>query len=142
MPIILSNPVVSTLSKAQEQATASSPAAAATGSIASFFGFLGDTVKAVAPVLVGNQLAIAQARTDAKVQALLNQNHAVNPATGPNDPNAALKAADKTFLEKFLPTSMLYNTDSLGNKTPAFGYYAIMGIILLIGVLFVKRILR
>lgn len=114
------------------------PPATASNALSSFLGFLGG----VAGTLASGKLAEEQARSAAKVQAILNANHAVNPATGPNDPAAAQAAANRSFLEKYLPAEMLFSTDAAGVRTPKLTYYVVLGSVLLVFLLVLRRIMR
>lgn len=122
--------------------TTTNPTASAPNGVAGFFSFLSGALGNAVGQIASNALAEQNARSQAKVQAILNANHAVNPATGPNDPAAAQNAANRTFLEKFLPSSMLYNTDQSGVKTPTMTYYGIIAGVGLLFVLIVVRLIR
>src|SRR3954462_3007317 len=93
-----------------ETATPTNPTAYAPNGIGGFFAYLGGLAGQVVQGVASNRLAESTARSNARVQSILNQNHALNPSTGANDPNAAQNAANRSFLERFLPSSMLYNT--------------------------------
>jgi len=127
--------------------TPTNPPASAPNGVGGFFGFLGSMAGQIVGSIATNKLNEEQARSTAKVQSILNDNHVLNKATGPNDPNAAQNAANRSFLEKFLPDSMLYNTtsDTSGaviSRTPTALYYVVIAV-LLIGSLWVaKRFLR
>lgn len=118
------------------------PPAAAPNGVMSFFGFLGNALGQGVSNLAANSLAEMNAKSQAKVQAMLNANHQINPATGPNDPNAAQTAANRTFLEKFLPSTMLYKKDASGVQTPTPFYYAFMAGLVLLVVLVIVRLFR
>lgn len=108
------------------------------GGLNSFFSFLGQSLGAVASVRLQNYLDETTAASAAKQQALLNSYHAANPSTGPNNPAAAQAAANRTFLEKYLPPSLLYSTDSGGVKTFSPWYYLIV-LGLLVGLVLILR---
>ena len=124
-------------------AIASNPPASAPNAIGSFFGFLGQLAQGASSALARNAVSELNARSNAKVQRILNQNHQANPATGPNDPVAAQTAANRTFLERWLPSSMLYQTDADGsNKRPTVIYYAIMVGLLIALFVLIRRLFR
>jgi|SRR6478736_8414480 len=126
---------------------ATNPPAQAPNGVAGFFSFLGGIVGTAASAVATDQLAIMDARNKAKVQQILNDGHAINGAIGANDPNAAQLAANKTFLERFLPDTMLYTTttDPTGkvtSRTPTFVYYIVIGALLLGALLLARKFLK
>lgn len=118
------------------------PPAMAQNGVMSFFSYLGSALGQGVTNLSANALAEMNAKSTARVQAMLNGNHAINPATGANDPNAAQTAANRTFLEKFLPSTMLYNTDKSGVRTPTGIYYALVAGGIILVVLLIVRLIR
>lgn len=131
---------------ATASATPTNPPASAPNGISGFFSYLGGIAGQVVQGVATNRLNESTARSNARVQSILNANHTLNPATGPNDPNAAQNAANRSFLERFLPTSMLYNTstDESGNvsRSPTVVYYAVIIIIAVGAFWLAKRFLR
>lgn len=126
-----------------EDSTPTNPTSTSPQGLGSFFSYLGNLAATVGGTLAANKLNEATAASNARIQAMLNANHQVNPATGANDPTDAQRAANRSFLEKFLPSSMLYETDPLTqNKTPSGFYYLIMAGLAALLVLFVIRMFR
>lgn len=124
-------------------AITTNPPAQASNGIGAFFGFLGQTLGTIGSAKLDDYLTIEKARTDAKVQQITNQNHALNPATGANDPAAAQRAANRTFLEKFLPPTLLYDKDPVsGVQSPSRWYYLVMAGLAVLAVLFIVRMFR
>lgn len=119
------------------------PPAQAQNGLASFWSFLGGAVGDVTQTYLSGQLAKQNARDTAAVQSILNKNHELNPATGSNDPAAAQVAANRSFLEKFLPSSMLYQKDvATGQSTPSPFYYLIMAALAVAAVVLIIRLFR
>jgi hypothetical protein len=122
------------------------PPASAPNGVGGFFSFIGGLAGQIVQGVATNKLNESTARSTARIQETLNANHQLNPATGANDPNAAQNAANRSFLEKFLPASMLYNTttDSEGNvsRAPTVVWYVVLAVIFLGSFWLAKRFLR
>lgn len=122
---------------------ATNPVAAAPNGIAGFFSMVGGMLGQAGTAVAQNLMAEQNARSTAKVQKILNDNHKINPSTGANDPNAAQTAANRTFLEKFLPSEMLYKTDvTTGARTMTPVFYAVIAGLGLLVVLIIVKLLR
>jgi hypothetical protein len=121
----------------------SNPPVVAQNNLQSFFGFLSNIASPLIAGKLQNEANESAARSAARVQQVMNKYHQVDPSLGANDPKAAQAAANRTFLERFLPTSMLYQVDTVtGSKTPSMTYYVVMGGLLILLVVFVRRLLR
>jgi hypothetical protein len=88
------------------------PNPAVTPESSDFFGklyseFILPVATNVARQRVDQELAISSA----KAQAKINQYHAKDPSIGPNDPRAALAAANQTTAQRYLPSFMLAPVD-------------------------------
>lgn len=126
-----------------QSSTPTNPPAEAPNGISGFFSYLGQLAAPIVNATVAGAADKITAKTNASIQAMYNKNHLINPATGPNDTSAAQAAANRTFLEKFLPSSMLYDTDAeTGAQSPSGFYYLIMGGLVLLLVLFLIRMFR
>lgn len=90
------------------------------------FGWLGNVATQLGGVVVDNQIALSNGKTQAK----LNQYHAQDPSTGPNNPQAAQVYANKTLLDRYLPTSFIYSKDASGNQVFGIGYYISIGLLI------------
>lgn len=118
------------------------PTTTTQGGLSSLFQFFGKTLGTAAGAVgsnaLSNFLAEQTAKSQAKTQEMLNRYHLANPSTGPNDPQDAQRAANRTFLERYLPSDLLYTTDAGGVRKFTVTYFVIVGVLLL-GLFFVLR---
>lgn len=124
---------------------ANNPVAVNPGGLSSFFNFLGTVLNNAKPLTdayLTGEVAKQNARTQADVQSIINRNHNLNPSTGANDPKAAAVAADKTFLDTYLPPQMLYTTDAGGVRKLSPVYYLVVLFLVLALVWFVRKMFK
>lgn len=78
------------------------------------------------------EVAKANAAAQAKLDALKNK----NATLGPNDPKAAQEEANKTLMQKWLPSSMA------GTNSNGILPWVILGTVLLVGLLVLRKLLK